>query len=85
MTFSKSIRYIFIGNYIVDFYCASAKLVIELDGSQHHSYEGIKYDKKRDAFLRSCGIDIVRLVNAEVERNFDGVCTYIDNVIKERI
>ena len=63
-----------IGRYIVDFYCASAKLVIELDGSQHYEDEGTASDRERDLSLNSLGISVVRYSNSDVNRNFDGVC-----------
>ena len=75
-----------IGNYIVDFYCASAKLVIELDGSQHYTDEGIEYDKERDQYLNSLGLTIIRYSNIEIHRNFDAVCNDIMNhIIKYRM
>ena len=63
-----------IGHYIVDFYCASRKLVIELDGSQHYEEEGAASDRERDHALNSLGITVVRYSNDDVNRNFDGVC-----------
>ena len=63
-----------IGNYIVDFYCASAKLVIELDGSQHYETDGIESDIKRDAELRALGLSVVRYTNLEIKRDFTAVC-----------
>ena len=66
-----------IGNYIVDFYCANAKLVIELDGSQHFEDKGIEYDAKRDEYLKSLGLTILRYSNYDVNTNFYGVCTDI--------
>ena len=66
-----------IGNYIVDFYCASAKVIIELDGSQHYEDKGIKCDSQRDAFLNELGIKVLRYSNLDVTKNFDGVCTDI--------
>ncbi len=63
-----------IGHYIVDFYCASAKLGIELDGSQHYEDEGAAADRERDNALNQRGITIVRYSNNDVNRNFDGVC-----------
>lgn len=71
-----------IGNYIVDFYCHSAKLVIELDGSQHFFDEGIEYDKKRDEFLKKQGLRVLRFSNKDIDENFKGVCGYIDLMIK---
>ncbi|MCL5267964.1 MAG: endonuclease domain-containing protein [Bacteroidetes bacterium] len=55
-----------IGNYIVDFYCAKAKLVIEVDGSQHYTPEGIKKDRIRDAYLESCGLRVLHFSSRQV-------------------
>jgi len=63
-----------IGRYIVDFYCASAKLVIELDGSQHYEAKGAASDRERDRTLNQLEISVVRYSNDDVNRNFDGVC-----------
>ncbi len=63
-----------IGKYIVDFYCAKAKLVIELDGSQHYEEDGLKKDSVRDEFLKDLGLAVVRYSNDDINRNFDGVC-----------
>ena len=63
-----------IADYIVDFYWASAKLVIELDGSQHYDREGAASDRERDDALNRLGITVVRYSNEDVNRNFDGVC-----------
>ena len=62
---------------IVDFYCHKAKLVIELDGSQHYEDDGAAADKERDAYLASLGLTILRIPNNEISRNFDGVCEEI--------
>lgn len=66
-----------IGKYIADFYCASAKIIIELDGSQHYNAENRLYDKERDAFLESLGISVLRYSNLELNNNFEGVCADI--------
>ncbi|MBP3371570.1 MAG: endonuclease domain-containing protein [Clostridia bacterium] len=66
-----------IGKYVVDFYCASAKLVIELDGSQHYTDEGVETDIERDLYLQTQGIRVLRFSNLDVNRNFEGVCTEI--------
>ena len=66
-----------IGNYIVDFFCAEAMLVIELDGSQHYSPEGKQSDSVRDEFLKSKGLTVLRYSNLDIAQNFDGVCTDI--------
>ena len=63
-----------IDRYVGDFYCASRKLVIELDGSQHYENEGADADRERDLALNRLGITVVRYSNEEVNRNFDGVC-----------
>ena len=63
-----------INKYIVDFYCAKAKLVIELDGSQHYEAEGIISDKQRDEFLSGLGLTVLRYSNADINTNFRGVC-----------
>ena len=63
-----------IGQYIVDFYCAAAKVVIELDGSQHYEEAALAADRERDAYLRSLGLTVLRYTNLEVNRNFNDVC-----------
>ena len=68
-----------IGRYIVDFYIAQSKLVIELDGSQHYEDQGKAADTVRDAFLKSLGITILRYSNLEVNREFRAVCEDILN------
>ena len=68
-----------IGSYIVDFYSASAGIVIELDGSQHYSEEGKASDQKRDEFLKEKGITVLRYSNLDVNQNFSGVCQDILN------
>ena len=63
-----------IGPYIVDFYCAEARTVIELDGSQHYESAGHFQDTIRDEYLSQLGITVLRYSNAEVNRCFDEVC-----------
>ena len=74
-----------IGSYIVDFYCSSAKLVIEIDGSQHYDIQGMEYDAHRSAILESFGLKVVRFSNRDIDRNFSSVCEQIDLIIKERL
>ena len=74
-----------IGRFIVDFYCASAKLVIELDGSQHYEPQGMAYDSERSAFLTALGLEVLRFSNRDVDRDFRGVCTQIDMTIQKRL
>ena len=72
-----------IGNYIADFYCHRAKLVVELDGSQHCSPEEIQYDQKRTQFLQSQGLRVLRFSNLDVMRQFESVCEVIDQALKQ--
>ena len=65
----KFVRQKVLGKYIADFYCASANLVIELDGSQHYEESGLKYDAVRTEFLQEYGIQIIRIPNNEINRN----------------
>ncbi|MBQ8576224.1 MAG: endonuclease domain-containing protein [Clostridia bacterium] len=66
-----------IGIYIVDFYCATAKLVIELDGSQHYEDKGKEADIKRDRYLSKLGLTVLRYSNYDINTNFEGVCSDI--------
>ena len=68
-----------IGNYIVDFYIAEARLAIELDGSQHYKIQGKQADELRDAYLQSMGLTVLRYSNADVNQRFDSVCVDIWN------
>lgn len=63
-----------IGSYIVDFYCAKAMLVIELDGTQHFEAKGQNTDAQRDAFLRAHGIQVLRYSNRQINQEFSRVC-----------
>ena len=74
-----------LGRYIVDFYCAEAKLVVELDGSQHYDLHEIEKDNERTAFLEQYGLSVLRIPNNEVMKNFRGVCEYIDDHIKRSV
>ena len=69
-----------LGEYIADFYCASANLVIELDGSQHYE-EGIKRDAIRTEYLEQFKLTVLRIPNNYVNQNLRGVCEYIDYVV----
>ena len=73
-----------IGSYITDFYCYRAKLVIELDGSQHLFPDEMEYDKSRTAYLESQGLQVLRFSNLDILRQFQNVCTAIDMAAKER-
>ena len=74
-----------IGEYIVDFYCHKAKLVIELDGSQHFEDTNLEKDAERTAFLERYGLRVIRIPNNEVNENFEGVCKYIDLAVKQSL
>ncbi len=73
-----------IGTYIADFYCASAKLVIEIDGTQHYEKEGKESDRIRDSYFFDLGMKVLRYSNYDVNSNFDGVCEDILRNLKER-
>ncbi len=62
-----------VGDYIVDFYCPKAKLIIEIDGAQHFTAEGIGNDKVRDEIMRGIGLTVLRFRNSEVMGNTDKV------------
>ena len=65
-----------VGNYILDFYCPSEKLAVELDGAGHFTEEGVEYDEKRTEFLESVGIKVVRFENETVFK-------FLDHVVEE--
>lgn len=71
-----------IDNYIVDFYCHEARLVIELDGSQHYEKAGLLRDQIRTERIEQRGLTVLRIPNNAVWENFEGVCAYIDEVVK---
>ena len=81
----RFIRQKIIGNYILDFYCAKAKIVIELDGSQHFEETGLEKDRERDEFLKNYDLQVIRIPNNEVNQNFSGVCEYIDIAVKQSL
>ena len=74
-----------LGKYIADFYSAEAKMVIELDGSQHYEPDNIQKDNERTEFLKGYGLKIIRIPNNEVAQNFRGVCEYIDAAVKQSL
>ena len=74
-----------INNYIADFYCAKAKLVIELDGSQHYNNEDVLKDKQRTEYLEQYGLKVLRFPNNYVNENFKGVCEVIDRQVKQSL
>ena len=74
-----------LGKYIVDFYCAQAQIVVELDGSQHYDESNKEKDAERTAFLEEYGLTVIRIPNNEVVKNFLGVCEYIDGVVLQSL
>ena len=71
-----------IGNYIVDFYCAKIGLVVELDGGGHYTAEQTGNDNLRTNDLESMKLTVIRICNLDIDRNFSGVCEYIDLTVK---
>ena len=78
-------RQYIIGNYIVDFYCHKAKLVIELDGSQHYEPQACHNDRIRTAYLESQGLSVLRFTNTQITREFQSVCNEIDRTVKHKL
>ena len=74
-----------IESFVVDFYCSGAKLVVELDGSQHYTEQGLEYDRQRSLYLEAYGLMVLRFSNDDIDKNFEGVCMEIDKVVKERL
>ena len=74
-----------LGKYIADFYSAEAKLIIELDGSQHYEEWNVEKDAERTAFLEGYGLTIIRIPNNEISRNFRDVCAYIDAAVRQSL
>ena len=70
-----------IGSYIADFYCHQAKLIVELDGSQHYDQKKIEYDDRRTAYFHALGITVFRFSNADINSNFLGVCAAVWNYL----
>ena len=67
-----------IGRFIVDFYCASARLVIEVNGFQHYEPQSMAYDVERSEFLSALGLEVLRFPNRDIDRDFRGVCEQIN-------
>ena len=74
-----------IGNYIVDFYCFRAKLVVELDGSQHYTDEEKGYDCQRTDYLEKLGLQVIRISNRQINEEFQAVCEHIDIMVKNSL
>ena len=74
-----------IDDFIADFYCHEADLVIELDGSQHYTADGKAHDEFRTHILENYNLKVIRFSNEQIDNNFFGVCQYIDKVVKEAL
>ena len=74
-----------IGNYIADFYCAKARLIIELDGGGHYTPEQARKDEQRTNDLNAMRLTVVRICNLDIDRNFRGVCEYIDRLVQNSL
>ena len=74
-----------IGEYIADFYCAKARLIIELDGGGHYTAEQRAADAKRDEALAAAGLTVLRICNTDVDKDFSAVCEYIEDCVKRSL
>ena len=74
-----------IDDYIADFYCHKARLVIELDGSQHYTKDGILKDKIRTEHIEKRNLTVFRIPNGEINHNFEGICRFIDEFVQESL
>jgi very-short-patch-repair endonuclease len=72
-----------LGHYIADFYCASERLVIEVDGDSHFTARGQQYDQTRTAQLQAMGVRVVRVTNVEVMQDFEGVCATVLRILEK--
>ena len=74
-----------IDDFIADFYCHKAKLIIEIDGSQHYSKKGMQKDEFRTEILRGYDLKVIRFTNRQIITNFRGVCEYIDMIVQSSL
>ena len=74
-----------IGNYIADSYCAKARLIIELDGGGHYAREQAIKDEQRTNDLNAMNLTVVRLCNLDIDRNFRGICEYVDRLVQNSL
>ena len=70
-----------INNFIADFYCHKAKLIIEIDGLQHYTKDGRQKDEFRTEILEEYDLRVIRFTNYQIDTNFRSVCEYIDAVV----
>ena len=81
----RFLRQKIIDQFIADFYCHAARLVLELDGSQHYSPDGLVKDAVRTERIEDRGLTVLRIPNNAVKENFRGVCEYIDEIVRNRV
>ena len=74
-----------IDSFIVDFYCAKARLVIELDGSQHFTNQGLAYDQERSAMIAKYNLQVMRFTNLEIDQHFHEACELVHQTIQKRM
>lgn len=74
-----------IDNFIADFYCHKAKLIIEIDGEQHFTEKGMERDEFRTEILEGYDLKVIRFTNRQINTNFSGVCEYIDEIVKSSV
>ena len=74
-----------IGNYIVDFFCAKADLVLELDGGGHYEPEKKRADQVRTKELEAMGLKVIRICNRDIDLNFSGVCEFLDIEVQKSL
>lgn len=71
--------------FIIDFYCADAKLLIEIDGDSHSTKEQQEYDNARTEYLEALGYKVIRFTNNDVRYNINSVVTVIIKEVEQRI
>lgn len=81
----RFLRQKIINNFIVDFYCAQASLIIEIDGGQHYENDALVADNLRYEHMEQLGYFVMRFTNIDINTNFEAVCELIDKFVKERI
>lgn len=74
-----------IDDFIADFYCHKAKLIIEIDGSQHYSKKGMQKEEFRTEILQGYDLKVIRFTNRQIITNFRGVCEYIDMIVQSSL
>lgn len=82
---TKFLRQRIIGPYIVDFYCASASVAVEVDGGGHYEAKQWLWDKRRTQYLNRVGVEVLRVTNTDVDNRFEAVCSGIDQLVRQRL